>query len=304
MRQILWVSLLCFLSSLLAVAQNCTTYVVVGAFDRKSGDDIDDLKPSDFQARMKGVALPIVSAAQDFSSRLVILMETDGMDRNAKLEDVENLATRLARELPQGKPVAFGAFANRAVFTRGFISEQQERSTAISEIREEANTLGKEVSLFDSLHQALELFGPHRPGDTILLIADPYDDSSRRSAGDIEKELLRSGTRLLVMLRQRLSHVSRDFLWKSHDREKEFFSDMTARTGGAYTEFNAHFLATFPWRGYMLGVQLPDHLNKPHKWKLQLRGEAAESYRRPNLYYPEQLIPCATTERTEARSAP
>lgn len=303
MRQILWVSLLLLLSSLFAVGQNCTTYIVVGAFDRHSGDDIDDLKPSDFQARMSGASLSVVSAAQNFSSRLVILMETDGADRSVKLEDVENLATRLARELPQGKPVAFGAFAKRAVFTRGFSSDQQERSTAINEIREEANTLGKEVSLFDSLHQALELFGPHRPGDTILLIADPYDDNSRHSASDIEKELLRSGTRLLVMLRQNLSRVSRDFLWKSHDREKQFFTDMTAKTGGAYTEFNAHFLATFAWRGYMLGVQLPDNVSKPHKWKLQLRGAAAESYRRPNLYYPEQLAPCAA-ERTTASSAP
>lgn len=300
MRQTLWVVVI--LLSSFALGQSCTTYVVVGAFDRKTGDDIDDLKPKDFQARMKGAVLPVVSAAQDFSSRLIILMETDGMDRDGKLEDVEDLSTRLARELPQGKPVAFGAFASHAIFTRGFSSDQQERSTAISEIREEANSLGKDVSLFDSLHQALELFGPHRPGDTILLIADPYDNNSHRSAGDIEKELLASGTRLLVMLRQHLSHVSRDFLWSSHDREKQFFSDMTARTGGAYTDFNAHFLATFAWRGYMLGVQLPESMTKPRKWKLQFGGGARESYRKPNLYYPEQLIPCAS-ERTTASSS-
>lgn len=297
----IWVLL--FLLSSFALGQNCTTYVVVGAFDRKSGDDIDELTPADFQARMSNTALPVVSAAQNFSSRLVILMETDGADRNVKLEDVENLITRLARELPQGKPVAFGAFASHAVFTKGFSSDQEERKTAITEIREEADSLGKEVSLFDSLHEAIALFGPHRPGDTILLIADPYDDNSRHSASDIEKELLRSGTRLLVMLRQHLSRVSRDFLWKTHEREKQFFSDTAARTGGAYTEFNAHFLATFAWRGYILGVQLPENMIKPHKWKLQLAGEAAESYRKPNLYYPEQLIPCAA-ERAVASSAP
>lgn len=302
MHRILWIVLFMLLP-IIALGQSCTTYVVVGAFDRKSGDDIDDLKPEDFQARMKNAALPVVSAAQDFSSRLVILMETDGMDGNTKLEDVENLSTRLARELPRGKPVAFGAFARRAIFTRGFISDQTERGAAISEIREEADSLGKDVSLFDSLHQALELFGPHRPGDTILLIADPYDDNSHRSAGELEKELLASGTRLLVMLRQRLSHVSRDFLWSSHDREKQFFSDMTYRTGGAYTDFNAHFLATFAWRGYMLGIQVPETMTKPRKWKLRFRGDAAESYRKPMLYYPEQLLPCAP-ERATASASP
>lgn len=302
MRPTLWVVLI--LLSTFALGQSCTTYVVVGAFDRKTGDDIDDLKPQDFQARMKNTVLPVVSVAQDFSSRLIILMETDGMDRNQKLEDVEDLSTRLARELPQGKPVAFGAFANRPIFTQGFISDQKERSRAIGDIREEANTLGKDVALFDSLHEALQLFGPHRPGDTILLIADPFDNNSHRTASDIEKELLSSGTRLLVMLRQHLSHVSRDFLWSSHDREKQFFSDMTARTGGAYTDFNAHFLATFAWRGYMLGVELPENVTKPRKWKLQFRGDARESYRKPNLYYPEQLLPCAREQTTASSATP
>lgn len=299
MRLILWISLL-FLSSF-AAGQNCTSYVVVGAFDRGSGDDIDNLRPDDFQARMNGANLPVVSVAQNFSTRLLILVETDGTQRE-KIEDVVNLVTRLAGQMPQGKPVAFGAFASRAIFTKNFNVDAEERSTAINEIREESSSLGKNVSLFDSLHQALAMFGEHRPGDTILLIGDPYDDNSRHSASDIEKELLHSGTRLLVMLREHLSRVSRDFLWKSHEREKQFFSDMTARTGGAYTEFNAHFLATFAWRGYMLGLQLPDNVSKPHKWKLQFRGGAAESYRKPVLYYPEKLNPCASgsSERAAA----
>lgn len=290
MRRALWISLL-FFSSFVA-GQNCTSYVVVGAFDRHSGDDIDNLQAEDFQARMSGADLPVVSVAQNFSTRLLILVETDGTQRQ-KIEDVVNMVTRLARQMPQGKPVAFGAFAGRAVFTRNFSVDPEERNVAINEIREESSSLGKDVSLFDSLHQALAMFGDHRPGDTILLIGDPYDDNSHHSASDIEKELLHSGTRLLVMLREHLSRVSRDFMWKSHDREKQFFSDMTARTGGAYTEFNAHFLATFAWRGYMLGIQLPDNVSRPHKWKLQFRGDAAENYRKPVLYYPELLNPCS-----------
>ena len=292
MRLALWISLLLLAS--FAVGQNCTSYIVVGAFDRGSGDDIDNLNSNNFQARMNGRDLPVVSVAQNFSSRLLVLVETDGT-RREKIEDVVNTVTQLARRMPQGKPIAFGAFARRAVFTKDFSVDPEERNTAINEIREQSESLGKEVSLFDSLHEAIAKFGDHRPGDTILLVADPYDDNSHHSASDIEKELLHSGARLLVVLREHLSRVARDdFLWRSHEREKQFFSDMTARTGGAYTDFNAHFLATFAWRGYLLGLQLPDNFNKPHKWKLKLGGEAAENYRKPVLYYPEQLLPCAT----------
>jgi hypothetical protein len=292
MRHSLWISLLFFAS--FAAGQNCTSYIVVGAFEHGSGDDIDNLNARDFQARMNGRDLPVVSVAQNFSSRLLVLVETDGT-RREKIEDVVNTVTQLARRMPQGKPIAFGAFARRAIFTKDFSVDPEERNTAINEIREQSESLGKEVSLFDSLHEAIAKFGDHRPGDTILLVADPYDDNSHHSASDIEKELLHSGTRLLVVLREHLSRVARDdFMWKSHEREKQFFSDMTARTGGAYTDFNAHFLATFAWRGYLLGLQMPDNFNKPHKWKLKLGGGAAESYRKPVLYYPEQLLPCSS----------
>ena len=223
MRRAVWLYLL---FSLAAFGQDCTTYVVVGAFDRTSGDDIDHLKADDFQARMSGRILSVVSAAQNFNSRLLVLMETDGLAKNDKLGDEINLATRIARQAPEGKPVAFGVYAGRAVFTKGFISETEPRARAISDVREEGGSLGKKVALYDSLLHGLELFGPHQPGDTVLLIGDPYDDGSRHSDSDVEKEFLRTGTRFLVVLRQDLSRVSRDFLWNNHEREKEFFSEL------------------------------------------------------------------------------
>ena len=59
----------------------------------------------------------------------------------------------------------------------------------------------RESRLWDALHQALALFGPHQPGDTILLVGDPYDDASHHTAGDIEKEFIARGTRLFMMRR-------------------------------------------------------------------------------------------------------
>lgn len=291
MRRAVWLYLL---FSLAAFGQDCTTYVIVGAFDRTSGDDIDHLKADDFQARMSGRILSVVSAAQNFNSRLLVLMETDGLAKNDKLGDEINLATRIARQAPEGKPVAFGVYAGRAVFTKGFISETEPRARAISDVREEGGSLGKKVALYDSLLHGLELFGPHQPGDTVLLIGDPYDDGSRHSDSDVEKEFLRTGTRFLVVLRQDLSRVSRDFLWNNHEREKEFFSELPARTGGAYTDFNAHFLATFAWRGYMLGLKVPGNLRQHHKWKLQFRNPTAEEHRKTALYYPAQLPACSS----------
>jgi SpoU rRNA methylase family enzyme len=239
----------------------------------------------------------VISATRKFNNRLLILLETDGAQDNSRIAQVVKAVTRWVRQVPEGKPIAFGAFAQRAVFTKGFSAEPQERTDEINEVVEQANSLGKRVALFDALHQALALFGPHQPGDTILLVSDPYDDTSKHSSNDVENEFISSGTRLATMLRQPLSRVGRDFAWKSHERERALLERITARTGGAYTDFKT-YLFGFSWKGYMLGLKTTEPARDQKKWKLELRKSAALSKWHPRLYYPERLISCGNTAVT------
>lgn len=297
MRRALWLLLL--LVSSFAAAQECTTYVVVPVVDHTTGKDIDHLKLGDFRAQSGRTALPIVSAEHKFSNRLLVLLETDGISSNDKLDSEIKAMTQLARQAPDGKPIAFGIYADHSVFSKDFSSDAKQRTAEINGVIEEAGELSsKHVTLFDALLQALAMFGPHQAGDTILLVGDPYDDSSHHSADDVEKEFLRSGIRLAVMLRQPLSHVSRDFMWSTHDREKQMFDLLTRRTGGSYTVYEEH-LFDFPWKGYMLGVELPNRRHMPKKWKLQLSGSAEVAGQHPKLYYPERLPPCFTPSAEE-----
>jgi hypothetical protein len=290
MSRLLWLSFL--LVSSLALAQECTTYVVVAVLDHTTGDEIDNLKLEDFTARTGHTFLPIRSAERKFTNRLMVLIETDGVAKSEKLSDEVDIITRLARQAPDGKPVSFGVYSERAVFTRSFNPDEKERTAEINDVVEEANSLGKHVALFDSLHEAIARFGKHQPGDTVLLVADPYDDISHHSVSDIEKEFLRTGTRLSVMLRSPLSRVARDFTWNRHEGEKAAFEQLSAKTGGAYTIFGAH-LFRFPWKGYMLAIEVPEGHRPPIKWKLMLRGDAPVWHRHPKLYYPEVLPPCS-----------
>jgi hypothetical protein len=282
------------LSSLMVLAQAagqaCTSYVVVSVFNHKTGDDIKDLNAGDFQAKLGKTEADIVSATQQFNARLLVLLQTDGIG-NERIEDVVNLATRLAGQAPEGKPVAFGVFVKRALFTKGFITDPKQRPREFKGIAEEEPTLGKQVHLYNALHQALALFGPHQPGDTVLLIADGYDEGSDRSGAQVEKEYAASGTRLMVMLRRTPSHVGGNFLWTPPEPQIHLIEAMSAATGGTYTMFSARDFE-FAWEGYMLRVRVPDGKKNTHKLKVQLQGAAAETYRRPNLYYPERLPPC------------
>lgn len=304
MRRLLWLPLL-FAASF-AAAQECTTYVVVAVLDHVTGDEIDNLQLQDFTARTGHTFLPIRSAERKFTNRLMVLMETDGTANNEKLGDEVDIVTKLARQAPDGKPVSFGVYAQRAVFTKSFNPDERDRTAEINGVVEEANDLGKRVALFDALHEAIGRFGQHQPGDTVLLVADPYDDISRHSAEDIEKEFLKTGTRFSVMLRSPLSRVSRDFMWSRHEMEKSTFEQLTAKTGGAYTIFAAD-LFRFPWKGYMLAIEVPEGHHAPIKWKLMLRDDAPVAHRHPKLYYPEVLPPCgapATVPTEQAQAGP
>lgn len=274
-----------------AAAQECTTTVLASFYDQLTKNEIETLKTDDLEVKIDGKKLPVMSASRDFNNRLLILLETEGSAKNDKLADLVSTVTRQARQAPEGKPVAFGVFAEKASFTKGFSSEPEMRTAAVNEIVEGAPPLGKRVALWDALHQALAVFGPHQPGDTILLVGDPYDDSSHRSPDSVEKEFIASGTRLFMMRRTHGSRVDRDFLWSTHELEKIILARMTQETGGLLSEYVAS-LIRFAWAGYLLEIKLPPGVSKPHKWKVEFRGPAAATHRKTNFYYPARFPSC------------
>lgn len=293
MRNLLWLSLLLF--STWAASQECTTFVVVAALDHTTGEELDMLQSRDFRVSIGSRPVEVISATRPFSNRLLILVEADGALNNEKLSETVDMITRFAREAPEGRPIAFGVYSDHPVFTKGFISDPRQRTAAINSVVEEMSSLGKHVALLDTLHQALSLFGRHQAGDTVLLVADPFDDKSKASTSEIEKEFMDSGTRLSVMLRQQMSRVARDFMWSNHEREKRFLENVSSRTGGAYTSFGPH-LFRFPWKGYMLGLKLPPDSSHLEKWNIELRKSMEFSRMHPRLYYPERLLPCGAED--------
>ncbi|HKF24110.1 MAG TPA: vWA domain-containing protein [Candidatus Angelobacter sp.] len=297
MRRVFWIALL-FLPTLGAFAQQCTTYSVVEALDRKTGDDINNLRPEDFEASMGEHPLTVVSATQNFDNRVLVLLETDNM-RSERVEDMVNLVTRLVRQAPEGRRLAFAVFSKRWKFAKTFNPNVKQRADEIRELVEEAPALGNGVALYDALHEAIKFFGPREPGDTVMLISDGFDDSSHRGASGVEKEVEKSGIRLLVMMRQPLSHVTGNFLWNPPEHDRAVLERMSVRTGGAYTMFGAQ-LFDFAWRGYLLGLQMPEGKTKPHSWKVKLGPLASELHRRHQLYYPQRLPGCDGVEEQSA----
>lgn len=299
MRRSLWFILLLLITRPV-FGQECTSTVLVSFYDQLTTAEIETLKTEDIDARMGSLAVPVLNASRDFHNRLLILIEMDGATKNEKMENVVETVTQQARTAPDGKPVAFGIYSDKTLFTKEFLSDPEKRTKAVNAVAEEEGTMGKRVALWDALHQALAMFGPHQPGDTVLLIGEPYDDASHHSASEVEKEFVANGARLFMMRRIHASRVDRDFMWSSHELEKATLNRLTQETGGLISEY-VPSLIRFAWAGYMLELKLPPNMDKPKKWKVKFRGNAAVTHRKTNFYYPAELPPCRTASVSASR---
>ena len=274
-----------------AAAQECTVTVLASFYDQLTKDEIETLKTEDFEVKIDGKTLPVQSASRDFHNRLLILLETEGSSKNDKLAELVNTVTLQARQVPEGQPVAFGIFAGKSFFMKEFVADPERRARAVNAVIEEAGSMGKDIALWDALHQALAMFGPHQPGDTVLLVGDPYDNASHHSAESVEKEFIAHETRLFMMRRLHASRVDRDFLWRRHELEPIVLERMTQETGGLLSEYVAS-LIRFGWAGYILEFKVPPGTKRTRKWKVQFRGAAAQMHTKTNYYFPALLPSC------------
>jgi len=277
-------------------AQTCSTYAVVDPFDSKTTFGIDGLKPENFEAKAGNHSLPVVSATQTFNSRVLVLLqigaspEQEGMQREARqIADV-------VRDAPAGRPIAFGVFAERTFISREFASDPQKRVATVNAVLAQAAQLqGKSSAVYDSLHEALAAFGPHRPGDAILLMGDGVDHSSKRNPTDLQKEFLASGTRLLVIIEPDVSPTVANTLAGFHVKrvapELKFLSSIT---GGAFRYSQLGRFLDFAWAGYLLEIDIPATWDNPKEWQLRLKDSTGKVAKNAFIYAPLKLPPCSS----------
>jgi hypothetical protein len=287
MRIVLWIIVL--LVSSFGVAQDCTTYALLDAFDQKTTLGIDGLKAQDFEAEMGNRLLPVLSVTQNLNSRVLVLAEVDNSIPGNSIAELQEMIDRA----PAERPIAVGVFAGRALFTKEFSINPEQRKTSMKELIAQSPSLGNHSAVFDALHQALSLFGEHQPGDTILLMSHPSDFHSHRNGVDLEKEFLSRGTRLLFIFKP--FNPAKGWGAITQYSNLRELKRLVSTTGGMYTTYRNKDFLSFAWAGYLLELKLPVDLDKPKEWQLKLRGTTAKTHKDALMVYPRKLPPCHAT---------
>jgi hypothetical protein len=283
-------------------AQNCTTYAVVDPFNGKTNRGIDNLKAEDFEAKAGGHTVPIVSATQNLNNRVLVLLQ---LSNSAEKQDMQNEARKigdLVRYAPAGRAIAFGVFSEKAVISSDFSTDPQKRAAALDDVVARAAQLaGKTSALYDSLHGGIAAFGAHQPGDTILLMSDGKDITSKRNPGDLEKEFLANGVRLLVVIEAiPMMGPKTTLAGTRFALPTPALKSLSSRTGGAYRYFETGALLDFAWAGYMLGLQIPATWDKPKEWQLQVKDSNGKIDKTALVYAPAKLASCGNTASAAA----
>ena len=297
MRKSLILSFLLTAVVSLARAQQCTTSVTVNAFDAKSKAAIHGLTSRDFAATVKQRALQVVSVAPVFRNRVLVLVQLDPENTQA-LRAIADFV----REAPPGMPVAFGVFAEHAVITPDFIADTDLLSAAIDDVVSRSAHLGSHSDPEKSLHQALTLFGEHRPGDTILLVSSRRTHLSKHQMQTLREEFRRRGARLQLLtgqppaMRIQGSPASQIFSqWNMAESIDDQMIALARSTGGVLMGFMNSEWTDAATSGYLLSLSMPASFRNPGSWRLMIR-DAGNDVPPADLFYPDQLAPCTLTQ--------
>jgi VWA domain-containing protein len=303
--------LLLVLANCPAHAQDCTQTLPINVLDQKTGNAVTALKPESLQARMGESAARITGIAPAKKRRILVLADESGSmvgnPQKIAVQAVEETIGELLAYLPDGTSVAYGFFSDISVFTPEFFSDPERLRQAIAEARTQMPTTGKGgTPLFDALHQAMLRFGTIRPGDTIVVLTDAGENTSKLRPSKVGKEIRGSGLRLVLLLAKLPVPIPEEVR-----PDGDTLIGIAQDTGGAIgaidiidrswnnrkdAEVNRQALRKF-WiqevlGGFLMQVQVPASLQKPKKWSVRIDPAAYPELKHAIVQYPAKLAPC------------
>lgn len=254
---------------------------------------MDGLNSPSFRAKLQGQQVKVSSAtARPGSRRVVLLLDASG-SVNKKLNFARLIAENLLHNDPQELHTALVVFSDHIIDTADFSRPPSEIATKLTSVKE---GWGK-TALLDALMYSATLLQPSMPGDAVYVISDGFDNSSHAILSEVNREFL---TRRIRLFAFKLAD-SLPIGWKAED--DSLLQELARTTGGSVVEFDGgeqrdrlikalasefdeivHF--------YDLEVELPNRLNKEHRWDLQVLDDNGKRRNDVQVFYPQKLLPC------------
>lgn len=306
-----------FILALMAKAQElpCTSRTVFATAIDREGSPLRGLTAKDFRARFRGKPAEVRSATLDMGPRrIVLVLDASGSMTSGEAWDAATvLAQDLYRFAPWNISFALVIFASKVLRTVGW----EERLTlfgtlaALPANRALAPQGQRKTALYDAVARALQLLEPPQMGDVIYVITDGGEDnSSKTERSKIRRQMLGREVRVFSFLLLQPFGRARTLEEAS---ALMALRDLVEETGGGMLELVA--AGTLPrfWPRskqdraalaaakrlyqqmgvfYRLELELPQLVDKPRRWNLEVVNEKGKRRHEVSVLYSRHLLPC------------
>ena len=285
----------------------CLNRVIAVNVLAQNGLLIEGLSAQNFQGKLHGREVEILSAAPFFGPhRVVLVLDASGSMTGVWKDEISAAKNLLsADQYGSFAMITFSAqVAERIDFAQGRQKISDELTSFETPVK--SRPYGR-TALFDALAAALDLLRPVQFDDAIFLFSDGGENASKSEHPGLARTFVGTGVRVFALIPT--GYISRGSRTPDQAAGPGWIPDLVAATGGDSTTFeigNGPTPAFKPTltqeatsgfaneiaRSYKLVIKLPEALNKQHKWNLQVVDSAGSINRHLRVVYPEQLAAC------------
>ena len=308
----------------LASAQNesCLHRTLPISIHDSQGRLLRGLVPSDLEAKLHGQPVKILSVSPDVRPhRIVVMLDAGssmlGVSQTKKWVLATSIASSIAQTDLQSASLALLVFSDKVKEQITFSQEASAAASRLKEIAKDPSYAKKNVRGTTALGNAIlsgqSLLGDPSFSDSLYLISDGLEKRSNARFRQLREGLLRNKVRLYAAL------LAPERGYKETVEEENVVrevSGLAVATGGLILlpigngplgkanyelspeqqhalEIKLDSLYLAMTRNDLIGIELPQAVDKWTSWSLELSPEERQTQKEWTIAYPQELAPCS-----------
>lgn len=295
---------------------SCLKRAVVVNVRDGDGRFVTGLPPASFRSSLQRQPVKFLASKQEAGQyRIVLLLDVSASisQSSSTWSLLQRVAGDFLSSPPRNAQVATAFFASKIDPVFDFSHSSAQMLEALGATQDARGVVAKgerQTALFDSIRDAMHVFGDLGPGDVIFAITDGHDNASKTSQGDVKKELearsvrffafyltqfnmpIKDGVPGAVVLRD-VALASGGAVLDIPDQNETTILYDSSPKGREAMRVQLSYLYDMMSRYYRLEMQLPSALARATNWNLDIVDERGKTRKDVELFYPRQLASCA-----------
>jgi len=276
----------------------CHVRTIAASVFSKDGASVPPLSNVNFKATYKREPVRVrVAPLEQIPSRLIILLDTSGSMKETQSGTLDIAESVLSR-MPPNAEVGLAFFAKDLIPVALPTSDREGLNFQLKGLRAHPSSYRGTTALWDALAKSVGMFSHPQLGDAVFLITDGVDTRSKTRPEEVIQLLEAAGIRLFVVQVAGLDLKNFGMTREHMALFQGEISQVAEATGGyAIKSISPDRVSVDKkyWQivsFYRIEVDLPEAVDKPREWKLNLVGLAKPQRDNLILSYPQMLVPC------------